>query len=128
MDQRQLELIKRRTQFKRVYLLWFALIIGGTIVCWNNNTWMMFWASFVLFVGIVIWVRSFRQDRDDILLWLVIRGGWHYGLDLVKAGIAHRGSVYIHLARLQEQGLVERRDEAQPDPRVGARPQFRAVV
>lgn len=34
-----------------------------------------------------------------------------YGLDLVAAGVARRGSMYVLLARMEERGLIESREE-----------------
>jgi hypothetical protein len=51
-----------------------------------------------------------RHIERDLLLYLMINPGWHYGLDLVAAGLAGRSSIYVHLGRLQERGLVERID------------------
>jgi DNA-binding transcriptional ArsR family regulator len=69
------------------------------------------------------WSAATRRQR--ILDWMRADPGWHYGLDLVKAGLASRSTIYIHLAKLQDLGLVEFRWETPVRPGV-VRPQYRA--
>jgi DNA-binding transcriptional ArsR family regulator len=49
-----------------------------------------------------------RAARAEILRQLA-DGEWHYGRDLVQAsgGALSRGSVYVHLMRMEDEGLVE---------------------
>lgn len=39
-----------------------------------------------------------------------------YGLDLVAAGAAKRGSLYVVLARMEDRGLIEGREEPSASP------------
>lgn len=47
-------------------------------------------------------------------------GGEWYGIDLVHAGAAGRGVIYVHLAELEDAGMVVSRKEA--DSEMGEAP------
>lgn len=53
------------------------------------------------------------EDARDLILALLKQYGEQYGLDLVNLskGVLKRGSVYVHLHRLEEAGLVTSRAE-----------------
>ena len=55
-----------------------------------------------------------RQRR--ILEVLATAEGEMYGLDIVAAGAAGRGSVYVELARLEDLGWISAREEPPVDP------------
>lgn len=67
--------------------------------------------------------------NKKLLQYLIDHPTWHYGLDLVKAGQGNRGTIYISLGRLEEDGYIEQRLE--PEPSVPAlqlrRTQYRAT-
>jgi hypothetical protein len=67
-------------------------------------------------------------STNDVLEYLLAHPGWHYGVDLVKAGLSNRATIYIHLGRLVESGYAEERDssEAAP-PGQNPRLQYRAT-
>ena len=71
----------------------------------------------------------FFKSKWDCYTWLLSHPGWHYGEELVQAGVTSRGMLYIRLTMLEERGLVERRLEPDP-PRLPQLPrhQFRARV
>ena len=46
---------------------------------------------------------------ERVLQYLLDNAGWHYGLDIVKAGISNRAYIYFHLDRLIQEGYVEDR-------------------
>ena len=54
------------------------------------------------------------SPRDRAILAQLDRGE-AYGFDLVDAGVASRGSVYVVLARLEDRGLVARYVEVLDD-------------
>lgn len=74
----------------------------------------MFWYALVLVVCVVVlmglavgwWRCRTRAARAHILYMLA--DGPAYGLDLVNrsAGKLHRGTVYVHLRQLEEEGLI----------------------
>ena len=68
------------------------------------------------------------KPKEAVLEHLLAHPGWHYGVDLVHAGVAGRMVIYIHLGDLEEEGYVQRRDSPEP-PRPGClpRPQYRAT-
>ena len=53
------------------------------------------------------------MSRTESLVMELLRGGERYGLELVDAsgGALKRGSVYVILARMEEKGFVESRQE-----------------
>lgn len=53
------------------------------------------------------------MSRTESLLMELLRGRERYGLELVDAsdGALKRGSVYVTLARMEEKGFVESRQE-----------------
>lgn len=61
------------------------------------------------------------------ILKLLADGRWWYGLDMVEAsnGDLQRGVIYVWLARLEEDGLVQRRMEPEPCDPGFPRHQFR---
>jgi len=70
-----------------------------------------------------------RLGEKDVLQWLTANPGWHFGLDMIRAGVSTRGDIYIQLSRLEQRGLVERRDEPSLKAGIlGRRPLFRAVM
>jgi hypothetical protein len=73
----------------------------------------------------------FRKYSDlRLLRWLVDRPGPHYGIDMVKAGLGGRASIYVMLARLQDVGFVKQEEGPWEPLEKGAmkRPVFRATV
>ena len=71
------------------------------------------------------------KSKWDCYQWLLAHPGWHYGLELVAAGVTGRSMLYVRLARLEGLGLVERRDEPLSLQWAGTRlprHQFQAVV
>lgn len=112
-----------------IWLIGLAAVVAFGSLFTNDNPLIWYAVGILVLISIVMYVLDFRQTRADIHLWLMIEGGWHYELDIVKAGVASGRSVYIHLTRLVDQGLIERRDEPEPDTRfIGPRPQFRAPI
>jgi hypothetical protein len=68
---------------------------------------------------IITFMRSevrFLPAEKRILEWLRSDPRWHYGLDIVGAGVVDRSSVYIYLGRLLGKGLVQRMDGAKTNP------------
>ena len=57
--------------------------------------------------------RSPSMSRTESLVMELLRGPERYGLELVdkSAGALKRGSVYVILARMEEKGFVESRQE-----------------
>ena len=49
------------------------------------------------------------KTKWDCYAWLLAHPGWHYGLELVAAGVTSRYPLYVRLGQLEELGLVERR-------------------
>ena len=69
----------------------------------------------------------FKLQKDrHVLEWLRSHPGWHFGLEIVEAGVSGRGWIYVILARLEERGLVERMEGAKTNPGP-PRPLYRAV-
>ncbi len=62
--------------------------------------------------------------RTRLLDYLENNPTWHYGLDLVKAARISRSTIYIHLASMEEEGVVDRR-EGPAGPAGIPRPQYR---
>jgi len=64
------------------------------------------------------------SKQEDEILRQLQDGAWRYGLDLVKASQWRlaRGTVYIHLSRLEDEGVIE--SEADETP-VGQLPRRR---
>jgi DNA-binding PadR family transcriptional regulator len=58
-------------------------------------------------------LRLPSMSRTESLVMDLLRGGERYGLELVdaSAGTLKRGSVYVTLARMEEKGFVESRQE-----------------
>ena len=56
------------------------------------------------------------MSRTESLILELLRARERYGLELVddSAGTLKRGSVYVILARMEEKGFVESRQEARP--------------
>jgi PadR family transcriptional regulator, regulatory protein PadR len=56
------------------------------------------------------------MSRTESLVMKLLRGGERYGLELVDAsgGALKRGSVYVTLARMEEKGFIESRQEDRP--------------
>lgn len=65
--------------------------------------------------------------RLKLLSYLQDHPGWHYGLDLVRAGVGSRSTVYIGLSALEEGGFVESRLTAGVPGSSFERPQYRAT-
>lgn len=61
------------------------------------------------------------MSRTESLVMELLRGRDRYGLELVDAssGTLKRGSVYVTLARMEEKGFVESRQESKPQPSGG---------
>lgn len=57
------------------------------------------------------------MSRTESLVMELLRGRERYGLELVDAseGTLKRGSVYVILARMEEKGFVESRQEERAD-------------
>lgn len=53
------------------------------------------------------------MSRTESLVMELLRGSERYGLELVEAsgGALKRGSVYVTLARMEEKGFIESRQE-----------------
>ena len=51
-----------------------------------------------------------------------------YGLDIVKAGAASRMSLYVELARLEDLGLIEGREEPPNEATIVARRLYRITT
>lgn len=53
------------------------------------------------------------MSRTESLVMDLLHGGERYGLELVEAsaGTLKRGSVYVTLARMEEKGFIESRQE-----------------
>jgi DNA-binding PadR family transcriptional regulator len=62
------------------------------------------------------------MSRTESLVMDLLRGRERYGLELVDAsdGTLKRGSVYVTLARMEEKGFVESRQEERSEPSTGA--------
>jgi DNA-binding PadR family transcriptional regulator len=60
-------------------------------------------------------VPNKREQR--ILEVFAAAGRELYGLDLVAAGVAKRWSLYTVLARMEERGLIEGREDSGDPPR-----------
>lgn len=79
--------------------------------------------GFAALVVAASFLRAFSNvaAKKEIMRQLA-DGDWHYGLDLVAAsnGRLGKGTVYIHLARLEDLELVESRFE--PPQRAGHLP------
>ena len=56
------------------------------------------------------------MSRTESLVMDLLRDGDRYGLELVEAsnGTLKRGSVYVILARMEEKGFVDSRQEVRP--------------
>lgn len=52
-----------------------------------------------------------KRDEQEILRALAAAERELYGLDLVAAGAATRDSLYVVLARMEDRGLIEGREE-----------------
>jgi len=59
---------------------------------------------------------SLSEDVIRILKTLAIADHDLYGLDLVAAGIAKRSGLYVMLGRMEDEGLIEGRDEDTGNP------------
>lgn len=46
-----------------------------------------------------------------LLRFLIRNPGWHYGLDLVDAGLCSRFTIYSRLYTLERIGLIERGED-----------------
>lgn len=68
-----------------------------------------------------------KNDADLVLDWLQSNTGWHYGMDIAESVGIHRCSIYVHLDRLEERGLVERNAGEKTNPGL-PRPLFRAAL
>ena len=57
------------------------------------------------------------SQKQALILDLLLREGYSYGLELVRASDGHlkRGSVYVTLDRMESKGLVESWEEESPD-------------
>ena len=57
------------------------------------------------------WLKRRREKRDHLILILLQQHGEAGGLDLVKSSNRRlkRGTIYIHIARLEDAKLVQRR-------------------
>ena len=62
------------------------------------------------------------MSRTESLVMALLRDGDRYGLELVDAsnGTLKRGSVYVILARMEEKGFVDSRQEVRPAREGGA--------
>lgn len=67
-----------------------------------------------------------RAERR-ILEYLKAHPDWHYGLDIVKAGLAKRWNVFISLGHLEENGFVKSRREPKHTELPVRRVQYRAT-
>jgi len=68
---------------------------------------------------------SMTHKQRRILEVLATQKTEMYGLDIVKAGAASRMSLYIELARLEDQGLIEGREEPPNEATIVARRLYR---
>jgi DNA-binding PadR family transcriptional regulator len=61
------------------------------------------------------------RKKDKIILRLLREKSPRYGLELVKAadGKLGRGSVYVHLHRLEDEGFVTSKKDTEPNPITG---------
>ena len=62
------------------------------------------------------------MSRTEFLVMELLRGRERYGLELVdaSAGALKRGSVYVILARMEDKGFVDSRQEERADGVSGA--------
>lgn len=58
------------------------------------------------------------EEKCLVILRVLSDGGEQYGLDIVKAsdGVHTRGTVYVYLSGMQDQGVVASRVEDDPPP------------
>jgi len=72
-----------------------------------------------------------NNRQRKLLVYLQEHPVWHYGLDLVKAGVHGRTLIYVRLSQLEDMGYVERREVDAVDHLgrrfIGKRVQFRAT-
>lgn len=61
--------------------------------------------------GIGFWFRWTASVAEIAILDLLRCGGWWTGLELIgrSDGILQRGTIYVHLSRLEDQGLIRSR-------------------
>ena len=62
------------------------------------------------------------NSKKAVLEYLLAHPVWHYGMELVNAGLASRSTIEVYLCD-REKGSVVRRDSPEPPPR----PQYRAI-
>lgn len=69
------------------------------------------------------------MSRTESQVMELLRGRERYGLELVDAsgGALKRGSVYVILARMEEKGFVDSRQEERADGTASARRLYRAT-
>lgn len=79
-----------------------------------------------LAINAVVAILSWWSSRGDAtarakVLELLSDDSWWYGLNLVKAsdGVLKRGTIYFHLGRLEEEGLVLSLEELTMQPEIG---------
>lgn len=71
--------------------------------------------SVVILLACVSGEMLLNQDRKCVLWYMRLQDGYAInGRDLVFAGVARRGLVYVVLARLEDEGLVRRRGAMPP--------------
>lgn len=56
-------------------------------------------------------LRERRERLDAQLLAYLAEHGESYALQMVRGGVGRRGTLYIHLARLEDWGLISSRRE-----------------
>ncbi len=70
----------------------------------------LFLLSGALACGFVLgamWMDARRERRESLLVALYLKPE-RTGLDMVKTGYGKRGTIYVDLAALEDEGLVER--------------------
>ncbi len=73
------------------------------------------WAALSLLILLLMWrERHVHAKASAVILRLLADDHWWYGLALVKAsaGVLKRGTVYVHLGQMEDEGLVDSRREA----------------
>lgn len=83
----------------------------GLLRLWQHDPWpwcAIFGTLALVTIGLAAWSLVPRRPRtaDQILAYLAQADGPRYALSMVNAGIGARGTIYVHLHRMEEAGLV----------------------
>lgn len=108
---------------RSLQLLWLGLTFGTALLiailatAGRHSAIAITAGILAVMTGALFFLRWNAAIADEIILELLANGGWWTGRELVQFSnrALHPGTIYVHLARLEDQGLIRSRPIAHDD-------------